>query len=294
MRGDIVGKYTHIPKEPVKEDYIDESGYFDQDEYEKDCRQYEKDVEEFNLEIEGSAIVSVQAQFDQLIHGVVTTINDLLCPNKEVLTANGEMIKIFDAENAPIGMDKDFTPGEALFNRKSVERYEKTTAVIEVDGVFEEVEVWKYNEEDPEDNYSLFTLGEIEVNKNILKDPSLLPLSSNDKTGTYAVDVCNKLMSEWQEPYCTLTPNEYKKHNFNEYYTEMIGALATRGEKFRNLYQAQETLANNVETQRVSITAVSADEELTNMIRFQQAYNASARYVNVVNQMLEHLLNALG
>ena len=74
----------------------------------------------------------------------------------------------------------------------------------------------------------------------------------------------------------------------------MIGALATRGEKFRNIYQGQETLVNSVDTQRLSVTAVSSDEELTNMIRFQQAYNASARYINVVSQMLEHLLNALG
>ncbi|MBO5354379.1 MAG: flagellar hook-associated protein FlgK [Lachnospiraceae bacterium] len=294
VRGNIVGKYTHIPREPQKEDYTDESGYFDEDEYKKDYRQYEKDVETFNLEIEGSAIVSVQAQFDQLIHGVVTTINDLLCPNKEVLTADGETIKIFDAENAPVGMDENFTPGEALFNRKSMDRYEKTTAIIEVNGIFQEVDVWKYNEEDPENNYSLFTLGEIEVNPDIMKDPSLIPLSTNDRTGNYAVEVAEKLMTEWQEPFSTLTPNEYKKHNFNEYYTEMIGALGTRGEKYRNIYQAQETLANSVENQRLSVTAVSSDEELTNMIRYQHAYNASARYVNVVNQMLEHLLNALG
>ena len=122
----------------------------------------------------------------------------------------------------------------------------------------------------------------------------MIPLSSNDKTGNYSVEICEEMLTKWQEPFSTLTPNEYKEHNFNEYYTEMIGALATRGEKFRNLYQGQETLVNSVETQRLSVMAVSSDEELTNMIRFQQAYNASARYINVVSQMLEHLLNALG
>ncbi len=294
VRGNKVGKHTDIPVEPDKADYTDESGYFYKDDYEEAYRQYEKDVETFNMEIEASAIVSVQAQFDQLIHGIVTTINDLLCPNKEVITADGEKILIFDAENAPVGMDENFTPGEALFNRKSMDRYEKTTAMIEVNGIFQEVEVWKYNEEDASNNYSLFTLGEIEVNPNVMKDPSMIPLSSNDKTGDYAVEICNKLMTEWQEPFSTLTPNEYKAHNFNEYYTEMIGALATRGEKFRNIYQGQETLVNSVDTQRLSVTAVSSDEELTNMIRFQQAYNASARYINVVSQMLEHLLNSLG
>ena len=294
VRGDKVGKHTDIPVEPDKADYTDESGYFYKDDYEDAYREYEKEVEIFNLEIDASAIVAVQAEFDQLIHGIVTTINDILCPNKEVITSEGEKILIFDAENAPVGMDANKTPGEALFNRKSMDRYEKTTEIIEVDGVFQEVEVWKYNEEDASNNYSLFTLGEIEVNENIMKDPSLIPLSSNDGTGDYAVEICDKLMSEWQEPFSTLTPNEYKAHNFNEYYTEMIGALATRGEKFRNIYQGQETLVNSVDTQRLSVTAVSSDEELTNMIRFQQAYNASARYINVVSQMLEHLLNSLG
>jgi len=294
VRGYKVGKHTDIPKEPDKADYTDETGYFYKDDYEEAYKAYEKEVEVFNLEIEASAIVCVQAEFDQLINGIVTTINDILCPNKEVVTADGETILIFDEENAPIGMDENGTPGEALFNRKSMDRYEKTTAIIEVDGIFQEVEVWKYNEEDASNNYSLFTLGEIEVNPNILKDPSLIPLSTNDGTGDYAVEICHQLMSEWQAEFSTLTPNEYKAHNFNEYYTEMIGALATRGEKFRNIYQGQETLVNSVDTQRLSVTAVSSDEELTNMIRFQQAYNASARYINVVSQMLEHLLNALG
>lgn len=294
VRGNKVGKHTDIPVEPDKADFTDETGWFYKEDYEEAYREYEKEVETFNMEIEASAIVCVQAEFDQLIHGIVTTINDILCPNKEVVNADGEKILIFDEENAPVGMDENFTPGEALFNRKSMARYEKTTEFIEVDGMFQEVEVWKYNEEDASNNYSLFTLGEIEVNPNILKDPSLIPLSTNDKTGDYAIEICHELMSEWQKPFSTLTPNEYKEHNFNEYYTEMIGALATRGEKFRNVYQGQETLVNSVENQRLATTAVSSDEELTNMIRFQQAYNASARYINVVSQMLEHLLNALG
>ncbi len=294
VRGDKVGRWTDIPTEPDKADFTDDGGYFYEDEYDDAMRAYEKELRQFNMDIESSAIVSVQAEFDQLIHGIVTTVNDLLCPNKEVLTADGEIIKIFDMENATVGMDENFTPGEALFNRKSTDRYEKVSVTIEVDGVWQDVDVWRYNEENPDDNYSLFTLGEIEVNENILKDPSLIPLSNNDRTGEYDMDKCEELLTKWQEPYATLTPNEYKKHNFNEYYTEMIGALANKGERFRNVYQSQESLVSSVDNQRLSVTAVSSDEELTNMIKYQQAYNASARYVSAVSQMLEHLLNALG
>ena len=45
---------------------------------------------------------------------------------------------------------------------------------------------------------------------------------------------------------------------------------------------------------REQVVGVSSDEELTNMIMFQNAYNASSRYINVINEMLEHLLMTLG
>lgn len=39
---------------------------------------------------------------------------------------------------------------------------------------------------------------------------------------------------------------------------------------------------------------VSDDEELDNMIKFQNAYNASSRYINVIDEMIEHIINTLG
>ena len=35
-------------------------------------------------------------------------------------------------------------------------------------------------------------------------------------------------------------------------------------------------------------------EELTKMIKYQNAYNASSRFINVVNEMIEHLVTQLG
>ena len=43
-----------------------------------------------------------------------------------------------------------------------------------------------------------------------------------------------------------------------------------------------------------TVIGVSSDEELANMIKFQNAYNASSRYINVIDEMLEHILNTLG
>ena len=42
------------------------------------------------------------------------------------------------------------------------------------------------------------------------------------------------------------------------------------------------------------MSSVSLDEEMTNMITFQQAYNANARMITVVDEMLDKIINGMG
>ena len=58
------------------------------------------------------------------------------------------------------------------------------------------------------------------------------------------------------------------------------------------LNQAQ--LVNEFSTSRDSVMGVSLDEEMSNMIKFQTAYNANARMVNVYDEMLDLVVNRLG
>ena len=49
-----------------------------------------------------------------------------------------------------------------------------------------------------------------------------------------------------------------------------------------------------MDNQRQQVIGVSSDEELTYMTKYQNAYNAASRFINVVNEMIEHLLTQLG
>ena len=49
-----------------------------------------------------------------------------------------------------------------------------------------------------------------------------------------------------------------------------------------------------VREQRDSVSGVSQDEELADMMRFQRAYQASARFVNVIDELLDLVVNRLG
>ena len=82
--------------------------------------------------------------------------------------------------------------------------------------------------------------------------------------------------------------------DFNTYYNNFIGEYSTIGKVLSNYVNNQETMVEGYDNQRLQIAGVSSDEELQKMIKFQQAYNAASRYVNVISEMLEHLIVSLG
>ncbi|HWT73665.1 MAG TPA: flagellar hook-associated protein FlgK [Mobilitalea sp.] len=278
-RGYKQANYTDIP---------------DRSNYESDAL-YNAAVIDYNNKINSSVIMTVQSQFDQLIHGITTMVNDVLSPNKTVTLSDGTKIQILDEENAPVGMDSDKTMGEGLFNRKSMSRYgdPEQIEIINDSGGYETITARVYNAEDPSDNYSLFTLGEVEVNPEILNNYSYIALSSNTGSGDFDIEAAEKLISKWQEPFSTLSPNTLTMNNFNDYYTSFMSDIANRGEQLNTISTNQASMVESIDNKRMEVTGVSSDEELTNLIKYQHAYNASARYVNVVSQMMEDIIQKL-
>lgn len=311
-RGDTTPNYTNIPIAPEKPVQPNESDYSDNESYNDALTKYQEDLAQYNIDlgtynanvdqynsnIEPYGMANLIAEFDQLMHGIVTKINDILCPNKTVdsdITLNladgstytiSAGTKILDVDNAPIGNGEgnDY-PGTELFSRKGVDRYTKIT---DENGQ----EYYIYNEENPDDKYSLYTVGEIEVNPDVIENYSIIPLSKQD--GGENQEVLSALSSVWSEPFAKLNPNTLVDSTFKEYYQAMIDELANKANGFNKLTTTQTTTVAGLENQRQQMIGVSSDEELTNMIMYQHAYNASSRYISVVSEMLEHLIEKLG
>lgn len=49
-----------------------------------------------------------------------------------------------------------------------------------------------------------------------------------------------------------------------------------------------------LENMRQSVMGVNLDEEMANMVQFQHAYNASAKMINTMNEILDTIINRLG
>ena len=104
----------------------------------------------------------------------------------------------------------------------------------------------------------------------------------------------NALKAAFTEEAYTLNPNVQKKTTFVDYYTDLVSQVANSGYVFRSIYENQVTTVEATQSAREQVIGVSTDEELSNMIKFQNAYNASSRYINVISEMLEHIISTLG
>ncbi|WP_226376835.1 flagellar hook-associated protein FlgK [Oceanobacillus halotolerans] len=81
--------------------------------------------------------------------------------------------------------------------------------------------------------------------------------------------------------------------SFREYYQRVIGDLGVASQEVQRMQRNTETLKQTVNERRQSVSSVSLDEEMANLIQFQHAYNAAARSMTLVDEMLDRIINQM-
>ena len=82
--------------------------------------------------------------------------------------------------------------------------------------------------------------------------------------------------------------------SLDTYYQNIIMEIGNKGFEARNMAESYQNLVTQADSMRQSVMGVSLDEEMTNMIKFKYAYNANAKVIDVVNQMLETIMHRMG
>ncbi len=77
----------------------------------------------------------------------------------------------------------------------------------------------------------------------------------------------------------------------DEYYNAFLGKIGSTKQRFDEIYKAKQAIHQQLKTTQQSLEGVSLDEEAANMIKFQRAYQANARYISVIDQLTETLIN---
>jgi len=80
----------------------------------------------------------------------------------------------------------------------------------------------------------------------------------------------------------------------DSYYQGIIGGMGVNAQQADRLTSNTQTLVDSVNQNRLSVSSVSLDEEMTDMVKFQHAYNASARMITAIDEMLDKIINSMG
>ncbi|WP_201738336.1 flagellar hook-associated protein FlgK [Exiguobacterium sp. SH3S1] len=82
--------------------------------------------------------------------------------------------------------------------------------------------------------------------------------------------------------------------SIGKYYQNVIGNMAVSASQSGSLAKSTFALMASSDQRRQSVSAVSLDEEMTMMIQYQHAYNAAARNITAVDEMLDKIINGMG
>ncbi|WP_163538880.1 flagellar hook-associated protein FlgK [Gracilibacillus sp. YIM 98692] len=139
------------------------------------------------------------------------------------------------------------------------------------------------------------TADTIAVDQAIIDDKDNIAASTTGSPGdgehaTELADVYQKRAEDYEFAGNTLD----EKTSIKTFYESAIGEMAVVAQESNRMVNNSEVLRQQVEESRQSISSVSLDEEMTNMIQFQHAYNAAARNMTAVDEMLDRIINNMG
>ncbi len=130
--------------------------------------------------------------------------------------------------------------------------------------------------------------GNIKLNDN-LDDLANIVASSSGKSGDNIIAL--QMANIRHEP---LIADETGMLSIDEYYQALILKIGQSGAQALNVAENQGNLLRAVNAKREALSGVSLDEELTNMMKYKFAYDASSRAFNVIDQMIETIINRMG
>lgn len=228
---------------------------------------------ENDVAVADSIVMNAQAEFDRLIHNITTAINNIICDN---------------------ATNSSQTSSVEIFQRLGSDRYDSAGNYIV-----------ENTSKSPADVSTMYTVLNLKVNPDLLKQPTLNSFIKDDKSVDFekatklaevfagSGNVLNLNTGEWESASWTINPNLNSKYGYISFYDGIVGSIANVGSVYNSIVSSQQATVDSLENSRQQVLGVSSEEELQNIIKFQNAYNASSRYINVIDEMLEHIINTL-
>ena len=135
---------------------------------------------------------------------------------------------------------------------------------------------------------SVFTdAANISVNNELIIDPAKVVASASGEQGDniVALDI---------QDLRNVKVLDNNTRSLNDFYNGIVGELGIETNTAISFTNNFELLVHQIENAKELVQGVSLDEEMTNLIRYQHAYDAAARVITAMDQALDTVINKMG
>ncbi|MBO8154796.1 flagellar basal body rod C-terminal domain-containing protein, partial [Thermovirga sp.] len=80
----------------------------------------------------------------------------------------------------------------------------------------------------------------------------------------------------------------------SDYYNSFIASLGSQSRQAKVMEENQSVLTEQISNQKQAVMGVNIDEEMTNIITYQHSYQAISRYITVLDELLDKVINGMG
>jgi len=127
----------------------------------------------------------------------------------------------------------------------------------------------------------------INLRDNLANDPSQIHANKTPSQGDN--EVANAILQLQSQEITFYKDNETIKDTIFGFYRQTTSSLATKANSISIKKETTQTLFTSIQNEYYSISGVNIDEELINLEKFQRGYQANARVITTINQMLDAL-----
>ena len=128
--------------------------------------------------------------------------------------------------------------------------------------------------------------GDMALSPDILNDPGQIAASSDGSPG----DNSNALAIAELRHRLTMNGGTT---TFGDHYSSLIATIGVQSQEAQLMRGNRQLLTEQLENERRSVSGVSLDEEMTDLIKYQHAYAAAARLVTTMNDLMQTILDMI-
>jgi flagellar hook-associated protein 1 FlgK len=137
-------------------------------------------------------------------------------------------------------------------------------------------------------SYNQIDISNFRINSEILTDVNKLATTSDVVNTIDGTEILQQLLNKRHDM------SMFKQGKPENFFQSIVAEMAIDSKQAIDFQKGQKSIVSSIEYMRQSIMGVDANEETTNMVKFQQAYKLAAKIMSVMDEIFDVTINRLG